>query len=68
VIAVIAEEKIEADVQHLEDLREIAEHGVLPTPVFCINGEIKTKGRLLQKSEIKRLLREAVSQRPSGSA
>lgn len=59
-IAVIAEEKIEADVQHLDSLREIAEHGVLPTPVFSINGQIKTKGRLLQKSEIKRFLREAM--------
>ena len=60
-IAVIADEGIEADMQHLEDLREIAEHGVLPTPVFAINGQIKTKGRLLQKAEIKRLLREARS-------
>ena len=58
VIAVIAELNIKADVQHLHTLRDIAEHGVLPTPILTINGEIKTKSRLLQKSEIKHLLKE----------
>jgi hypothetical protein len=64
VIAVIAEMEIEADFQHIESLRDIAEHGVLPTPVFTINGAIKTKGRLLQLSEIKALLRDAMDRRP----
>ena len=63
-IAVIAELGIEADFQHIESLRDIASHGVLPTPVFSINGTIKTKGRLLQISEIKALLRDAMAGRP----
>jgi hypothetical protein len=63
VIAVIAKLGIEADFQHLDSLRDIAEHGVLPTPVLTINGTIKTKGRLLQASEIKALLHEAMAGR-----
>ena len=59
-IAVIAEMGIEADMQHVQSLSEIAEHGVLPTPVLTINGVIKTKGRLLQHTEIKNLVREAL--------
>ena len=66
-IAVIAEMQVEADIQQLDNLRDIAEHGVLPTPVLTINGAIKTKGRLLQASEIKTLLREAM-QGHSGAA
>ena len=62
-IAVIAELGIEADFQHLDNLRDIAEHGVLPTPVLTINGTIKTKGRLLQVSEIKALLRQTMAGR-----
>lgn len=57
VIAVVAELGITADVQHLHSMAQIAEHGVLPPPVLMINGEIKTKGRLLSTSEIKKLIR-----------
>jgi hypothetical protein len=60
VIAVIAELGIEADMQHVQSVSEIAEHGVLPTPVLTVNGVIKTKGRLLARSEIKRLVRAAL--------
>ncbi len=58
-IAVVAKEGITADVQHINSLAQIAEYGVLPSPVLMINGEIKAKGRLLSLSEIKKLLRFA---------
>lgn len=59
VIAAVAEMGINADVEHIHNLREIAEYGVLPTPVFTIGGKIKTKGRLLSPAEIKQMLGEA---------
>lgn len=58
-IAVVADLGLSVDVQHIQSLYEVADHGVLPTPVLTIGGKIKTKGRLLQKSEIKHLLAEA---------
>lgn len=58
-IAVIAEMGVQADVQHLHNLRDIAEYGVLPTPVLTIDGKIRSQGRLLQKAEIKKMLRDA---------
>jgi hypothetical protein len=59
VIAAVAQMGITADVEHIHSLREIAEHGVLPTPVFTIGGKIKTKGRLLSPAEIKQMLGQA---------
>jgi len=58
VIAVVADLGLSADVQHIQSLYEVAEHGVLPTPVLTIGGKIKTKGRLLSKAEIKGLLKK----------
>ena len=57
-IAAVDQMGLTADIQHVRSMYEIADHGVLPTPVLIINGEIKSKGRLLQPAEIKRLLRE----------
>jgi hypothetical protein len=58
VLAVVAEMGLKASVEHVHNLRDISEHGVLPTPVMTIGGKIKSKGRLLPKAEIKRLLRD----------
>jgi len=60
VLAVVAEMGLSASVEHVHNLRDISEHGVLPTPVMMIDGKIKSKGRLLPKSEIKQLLRDAI--------
>jgi len=61
VIAAVDQMGLTADIQHIKSMYEIAHHGVLPTPVLVINGEIKAKGRLLPQAEIKQLLREAMS-------
>jgi hypothetical protein len=58
VIAAIAQLGMTADFQHVKSMYEIADHGVLPTPVLTINGEIKSKGRLLQPAELKKLLKQ----------
>jgi len=58
VMAVVTELGLPADVEHIRSVRDIAEHGVLPTPVLTIGGKIKTKGRVLSTTEIKELLRQ----------
>ncbi len=62
VIAAVDQMKLTADIQHVKSMYEISHHGVLPSPVLTINGEIKSKGRLLQRAEIKRLLQEAIAE------
>jgi hypothetical protein len=61
VIAAVDQMKLTADIQHVKSMYEIAHHGVLPTPVLTINGEIKAKGRLLPQAEIKQMLRDATT-------
>ncbi len=58
-IAVVDEMGVSADIQHIQNMYDLAHHGVLRSPVLTIRGEIKTRGRLLQRSEIKKLIRES---------
>jgi len=55
-MAALAELNIPADVEHVKNLAEIAQYGVLGTPGLVINGEVKSSGRVLSKERIKALL------------
>jgi small redox-active disulfide protein 2 len=47
---------IEANVEKIEDLKEIMKYNVLTTPVLIIDEVAKIKGRIADVSEIERLL------------
>lgn len=47
---------IEADVVKVEDIDKIMEYGVLKTPGFVVDGEVKTVGRVITVREIKKIL------------
>jgi small redox-active disulfide protein 2 len=47
---------IEANVEKIEDLKEMMKYNVLTTPVLIIDEVAKIKGRIADVSEIKRLL------------
>jgi hypothetical protein len=55
---VLQEEGIEADVQHVRDVKEIASYGVLGTPGLVINGEVVSSGRVPSTNDLKNLLRD----------
>ncbi len=57
VLAVLQEEGIEADVQHVRDMKEIASYGVLGTPGLVINGEVVSSGRVPPTNNLKKLLK-----------
>jgi small redox-active disulfide protein 2 len=57
VMAVVAELKLPADVQHIRDLNRIAEYGMVATPGLVINGKLKSVGRVLSVKELKEMLR-----------
>lgn len=56
VMAVVAELKLPADVQHIRDLNRIAEYGMVATPGLVINGKLKSVGKMLSLKELKELL------------
>ncbi len=53
---VVAENKIDATIEKVEDIMEIMKYNVMSTPAVVINNEVKTKGRVPSKAEITALL------------
>jgi small redox-active disulfide protein 2 len=49
---IVSEMNIEADIEHVSDIVEIARYGVLGLPALVINGKVKTAGNLPPKSKI----------------
>ena len=54
--AILTELNIAADVDHIRDINQIAEYGMVRTPSLVINDEIVLNGRSLPKSQLKSLL------------
>jgi hypothetical protein len=59
VFRVMANSNMAGDVEHVRDLAEIANYGLVPTPALVINGKIRSSGRLPQERQILQWLREA---------
>jgi small redox-active disulfide protein 2 len=49
---IVSEMGIEADIEHVSDIVEIARYGVLGLPALVINGKVKTAGNLPPRSKI----------------
>jgi small redox-active disulfide protein 2 len=53
VMAVLVELGLNADLEHVRDMREIASFGVMGSPALVINGKVVASGRAPAKSQIK---------------
>lgn len=47
---------VNAEVEKVEDIKEIVKFGVMMTPALVINGQVKAVGKVLSPEEIKKLL------------
>ena len=56
---VTAEFDIMADIEHVRDIKQIGEYGVMGTPALIINGEVKSVGRVPPRNKIIEWLKEA---------
>jgi len=54
--AALAELGVEAEVEHVTDMRRIMGYGVLSTPALVIDGKVKCAGRLPAADELKKWL------------
>lgn len=59
--AILAELNIAADVDHVRDVNQIAEYGMVRTPSLVINEAIVLNGRSLPKSQLKKLIEEKIA-------
>ncbi len=49
----VAEAAVDAQIEKVTDITEIAKHGVFMTPSVIIDGEVKCVGKIPKKGEIK---------------
>jgi small redox-active disulfide protein 2 len=55
----VAKLGIEAEVEHITDVKEIMARGVMATPGLAVNGKVVSKGRVPPASEIETLIKTA---------
>jgi small redox-active disulfide protein 2 len=58
-MAVMAELKLSADLDHVRDVKEIACYGVMGNPALVINGKVVAVGRVPSKNQLKEWLKAA---------
>lgn len=52
----VAETSVDAEVEKVTDVMEIAKHGVFGTPAVVVDGEVKSVGKIPSVEEIKKWL------------
>lgn len=52
----VDETGVAAEIEKVEDIKEIMEFNVLMTPGFVLDGKVKAAGRVLSPNDIKKLL------------
>jgi len=58
-MSLIAETGVQADIEHVRDLKEISRYGVMGFPALVINRKVKAVGSVPPRSRIKEFIREA---------
>ncbi len=48
----VAEAGIQASVEHIGDIAEIAKYGIFSTPGVVVNGEVKCAGKIPSKADV----------------
>ena len=59
VLAILSELQIDADLDHIRDVVQIAQYGLVATPGLAINGKVVSSGRVPSRADITRYLKEA---------
>ena len=57
----VAKLGIEAEVEHVTDIKEIMARGVMATPGLAVNGKVVSKGRVPSAAEVESLIKGAAS-------
>jgi len=55
---VLAENDIDADIQKITDIKEIAKLGIISTPALIINDKVMVSGKLPTKSTLLHWIKE----------
>lgn len=58
-MALLEEEGVQADLEHIRDIQKISQYGVMGSPALVINGRVKAVGTVPSKARLKTFIREA---------
>jgi small redox-active disulfide protein 2 len=61
IIEVMSELELEAEIEHVRDIKEIAKNGVMGVPALIINGQVKSVGNVPPRAKIIEWLKGAIS-------
>lgn len=61
VMELLTELSLPADLEHVRDIGEIIQYGIVSTPALLINGKVVAKGRVPTKESIKKWVTEAAA-------
>ncbi len=61
--AILAELNIAAEVDHVRDVDQIAEYGMVRTPALVINNKVVLSGRSLPWAQLKKIIEEKINVR-----
>ncbi len=53
----VAELGLDAQVEKVEDMREIAKYRIMSTPGLVVDGQVRSVGKVLSPDDVKQLLR-----------
>ncbi|KUO58286.1 MAG: hypothetical protein APF84_05475 [Gracilibacter sp. BRH_c7a] len=56
---VAAEQGVDASINKMTDIKEIAQTGILMTPGLIIDGKVKLAGKLPSKEEVEKILKSS---------
>ena len=65
VMASLTELNLEADLEHVTDVNEIADYGVVGTPALIINKKVKCVGKVPRRNRIKAWLEDETDRKES---
>ena len=63
VMEVLSELDLPADLEHVRDIQEIGQYGVMGTPALLINGKVRCVGRVPPKLRIKEWLANEIKEK-----
>lgn len=61
VMEALAELNITADIVKVDNVKDIMAYGVMTTPALVIDGEVKSKGKVASRDEIKVYIQDKVN-------
>ncbi|RJR40643.1 MAG: thioredoxin family protein [Desulfobacteraceae bacterium] len=63
IFEVMSELQMEAEIEHVRDVKEIAKQGVMGVPALIINGQVKSVGNVPPRAKLVEWLKEARNSR-----